>query len=186
MCSRIKIKLEKDCEVQDFVCPGAGVDTISTSIEREIKQLSKQDVVVVVWGGSKDVGRNESKQGINRIQKFVETNKHTNIILMEVPHRHDLMQESCVNKEVERYNSRMRKYMKIYKNVTVLQVNLDRSGFTTHGQHTNIMGKELLAERIAETIKRTVKVCKTKAISMKGKDDRNIEKQRPRENYGWS
>ena len=130
-----------------------------------------------MWGGSKDVGRNESKQGINRIQKFVESNKHTNIILMEVPHRHDLMQESCVNKEVERYNSRMRKYMKIYKNVTVLQVNLDRSGFTTHGQHMNIMWKELLAERIAETIKRTVKVYKIKAINMKWKDDPSIETQ---------
>ena len=124
--------MEKDCEVQGFVCPGAGVDTISTSIEREIKQQSKQDVVVV-WGGSKDVGRNESKQGINRIQKFVETNNHTNIIFMEVPYRHDLMQETCVNKEVERYNSRMRKYTKIYKNITVLEVNLNRSGFTTHG-----------------------------------------------------
>jgi len=132
VCSRFKSKFEKYCKVQGFVCPGAGVDIISTSIEREIKQLSKHDVVVV-WEGSKEVGRNESKQGNNMIQKIVETNKHTNIILMEVHHRHDLMQETCVNNELEKYNSRMRKYMKIYKNVTVLEINLDRSGFTTHG-----------------------------------------------------
>jgi len=33
------------------------------------------------------------KPGINWLQRFVETNKHTNIILMEVPHRYDLKQE---------------------------------------------------------------------------------------------
>jgi hypothetical protein len=51
------------------------------------------------------VGKNERKQGINWIQNFVETNKHTNIILMEVPHRYDLIQDSFVNKEVEKFNS---------------------------------------------------------------------------------
>jgi vancomycin permeability regulator SanA len=61
---------------------------------QDIQQIPKQDVVVV-WGGSKDVGKNETKQGINWIKSFVETNNHTNIILMEVPHRHDLIQDSC-------------------------------------------------------------------------------------------
>jgi hypothetical protein len=176
--AELKVHLKKDWEVQGFVCPGARVDIISTGLEREIKQLSTQDVAVV-WGGSKDVGRNESQQAINKIQKFVETNEHTNVILMEAPHRHDLMQESCVNKEVKKYNTRMRKYMKIYKNVTVLEVNVDRSGYTTHGQHMNIKGKKLLAKRIAETIKRTVKVCTMKAIVMKEKDDPSIEDQVP-------
>ena len=176
--AELKVHLGKDWEVQGFVCPGAGVDIISTALEREIKQLSTQDVAVV-WGGSKDVGRNESQQAINRIQKFVETNEHTKVILMEAPHRHDLMQESCVNKEVKRYNTRMRKYMKNNKNVTVLEVNVNRSGFTTHGQHMNIKGKKLLAKRIAETIKRTVKVCTMEAIIMKEKDDPSIEDQVP-------
>ena len=96
----IKTNLDKDFDVLGFVNPGAGLNTITTSAELDIQQLSKQDVVIV-WGGSRDVGKNEEKQGINRIKNFVEMNKHTNIILMEVPHRHDLMQYSCVNKEVE-------------------------------------------------------------------------------------
>ena len=49
--------------------------------------------MVIVWGDSKDVGKNETKQGINKTQRFVETHKHTNIIIMEVPDRHDLIQE---------------------------------------------------------------------------------------------
>ena len=143
--------------LQDSMVCNTGVNTITTSAIRDIQQLSKQDVVVV-WGGSKDVGKNESKKGINRIQRFVETNKHTNIILMEVPHRHDLIQESCVNKEVKKYNSRIRKHMKVHENAEVLHVNLDRSGFTKRGLHMNAMGKEVMAKRIVEAIKCTLKV----------------------------
>ena len=42
---------------------------VMTSAKIDIQHLSKQDVVVV-WGGSKDVGKNETKKGINCIQKF--------------------------------------------------------------------------------------------------------------------
>jgi len=45
--------------------------------------------MVVIWGGSKDVGKNETKTGINCIQKFVKTNNHTNFILMDTPHRYE-------------------------------------------------------------------------------------------------
>ena len=97
---------------------------------------------------------------INWIQSFVETNKHTNIILMEVPHRYDLIQDSCVNKEVEKRNSIIRKHMKVHENAEVMKVNLDRRAFTKHGQHMNAMGKELMAKRKVEVIKHTLKVCK--------------------------
>jgi hypothetical protein len=111
--------------------------------------------VVVLWGGSKDVGKNETKQGMNWIQRFVETNKHTNFILMEVPHRYDLVQDSCVTKEVEKFNSRIRQHMKVLENAEVMKVNLDRRGFTKHGQHMNAMEKEFMAKRIVEAIKHT-------------------------------
>jgi len=101
--AEIKSNLDEDFEVKGFLNPGTELNSIITSAKRDIQQLSKQDVVVV-WGGSKDVGKNETKQGINWIQSFVEANKYTNIILMEVPHRHYLIQESCVNKEVDKFN----------------------------------------------------------------------------------
>jgi len=178
--AEIKSNLEEDIEVQGFISPGTRVNTVTTSAIRDIQQLSKQDVVVV-WGGLKDVGKNESKKGINRIQRFVETNKHTNIILMEVPHRHDLKQESCVNKEVKKYNSRIRKHMKVHENAEVLHVNLDRSGFTKHGLHMNTMGKELMAKRIVEAIKRTLKVWRKKPVSLKWKEGLSRENQGPGE-----
>ena len=110
----IKSNLE-DFEVQGFVSPGARINTVITSATRGIQQLSKQDVVIV-GGGSKDVGKNETKRGIDRLQRFVETHKHTNIIIMKVPHRRDLIQESRVNREVTRYNNRICKQMNVHEN----------------------------------------------------------------------
>ena len=52
--AEIKSNLDEDFEVQGFVNPGTGLNTIITSAKRDIQQLSKQDVVVV-WGGSKYV-----------------------------------------------------------------------------------------------------------------------------------
>ena len=124
-------------------------------------------------------GKKEAKQGINRIKNFVKMKKHTNIILMEVPHRHDLMQYSCVNKEVEKYNSKMKKHTKVHDNTEVIKVNLDRGAFTKHGQHMNTMGKELMAKRITEAIKHKLEACKKTPIVMKWKEDTSKNKQDP-------
>jgi hypothetical protein len=78
---------------------------------------------------------------------------------------------------VKKYNSRIQKYVKVHENAEVLQVNLDRSGFTKHGQHMNTIGKELMVKSIVESIKRTIKVCKKKPFSMKWKEDLSTENQ---------
>ena len=172
--------MDENFDVQGYTNPGAGLSAIIISAKRSIRQLSKQDVVVV-WGGSKDVGKNETKQSISCVKDFVETNKHTNIILMEVPHRHDLIQYLCVNKEVEKFNSNIKKHMKVHENAEVVKVNLQRRAFTKHGVYMNAMGKEIMAKRITETIKHTLKMNKKKPIIMKWKEDTNKDKQDPRE-----
>jgi len=125
--------------------------------------------------------KNETKQAINWIQSFVETNKHNNIILMEGPHTYDLIQNSCVNREVEKYNSRIWKQMKVHENVELIKVNLDRRGFTKHGQHTNAMGKELMAKKKVKAIKHILRACKKTPISMKWKEDPSKGNQGSRE-----
>ena len=149
---------------------------VTTSAKIYIHHLSKQDVVIV-WGGSKDVGKNETKKGINCIQKFVTTNSHSNFILMDVPHKYDLEQISCVNKEVDKYNRRLQKHMKFFENTEVIKANLDRRGFIKYGQRMNAKGKEWMAKRIAVAIKHTFKVCKKTPINMKWKEDPSKENQ---------
>ena len=128
--AEIQLNLDEHFEVQGFVIaivivtPGTGVSTITTSAKSDIQHLSKQDVVVV-WGGSTDVGKNETNKGINCIQRYIKTNNHTNFIIMHVPHRYDLEQNTCVNKEVEKYNRRIRKHMKVSENTEVIKVDLE-------------------------------------------------------------
>ena len=114
-------------------------------------------------------GKNETKKGINGIQEFVKTNNHINFLLMDVPHRYDLKQISCVNKEVDKYSRRLQKHIKVFENAEVINANLDRRGFTKHGQHMNAKGKELMAKRIAVAIKHTLKYVKRYQSAWNGK-----------------
>jgi hypothetical protein len=90
---------------------------------------------------------------------------------MDIPHRYDLEHNSCVNKEVEKYNRRIWKHMKVSANTEVIKVDLDRRGFKRHGQHMNAKGKELMPKRIAAAIRHILKVCKKTPISKKWKED---------------
>jgi hypothetical protein len=66
--------------------------------------------VKVVWGGTKDVEKNETRNGLGQLMYFVKENSD---IQMCVPYRFDLHVNSCVNKEVEVFNRNIRKPMKI-------------------------------------------------------------------------
>ena len=82
--------------------------------------LTENDVVVF-WGGTNDVGKNNSKQGLQNISKFVNKCNHTNVIVMTVSHRHDLISQSCVNKEVSYFNRQLKRRLKPFGNVSVIQ-----------------------------------------------------------------
>jgi len=51
------------------------------------------------WGGTNDSSISESLVGLRHRRTFVSQNKHTNIITVTPPPRHDLPNISCVNKE---------------------------------------------------------------------------------------
>jgi hypothetical protein len=47
-----------------------------------------------------DVYRNNSKTALIQIINFCEVLNNTNIILLDITHRYDLIENSCVNKEI--------------------------------------------------------------------------------------
>jgi len=67
--------------------------------------------------------------------------------------------------------------MKVFENTEVIKANLDRRGFTKHGQHMNAKGKELMAKRIEAVVKHTLKLYEKTPISMKWKEDPSKENQ---------
>jgi hypothetical protein len=58
------------------------------------------------------IGKNNAKEGLKNIINFLKRTSHTNIIVMEALHRHDLVDWSYVNKEIGLYNKLLAKRLK--------------------------------------------------------------------------
>ena len=130
---------------------GANIGTLTFSVPKDIKNLTNKDITVF-WGGENDDSKNNSLEGLEHIVKFVKMNNHTNIILLSVPHRHDLSDWSCANSEVRAFNRKLEKLMKPYKHIMVVKAELDRKFFTRHGMHMNNLGRERIALKTANAV----------------------------------
>jgi hypothetical protein len=139
------------------------------TVNRDTGALAKQDAVVV-WGGIRDISRNESQKCLGRIKKFVERHSQTNILVVNLPNRFDLDAHSCVNNEVNAFNRKLGKHMKSFQNTTTIKVTSDRNHFTKHGLHLNRKRKEQAAKTIANSIKEIFKLQKKDPIKMNWKD----------------
>ena len=126
---------------------------------KETDELTKKDMVVV-WGGANNIAKNESGKGLAYLSNFVKWRMNTNVILVGVPQRHDVLTESCVNEEVVKYNRKLHKMLKMFEYAEVLDSEVKRECYTRHGLHMNGVGKELMAQRITDQIKEILLVKK--------------------------
>ena len=94
----------------------------------EMKNLTK-NYVIFFWGGSNDVCKNNSRTKLKHILNYVKNISHTNIILMCVPHRFDLIDSSCVNKQVCSINRKLEKLVKNCNYISVIKIDLSREYF---------------------------------------------------------
>jgi hypothetical protein len=69
----------------------------------------------------------------SHIKYFVSSHKHTNITVVSVLHRHDLLPTSCVNQEVLMFNRMLDKLEKVYQNLSLVTVDSDRDLYTRYG-----------------------------------------------------
>jgi hypothetical protein len=150
-----KDNLDETCIVTGIVKSGASVTTPSDSIKDTISTLGKKDILVFC-GGSKDISRNNSRKRLRYISNFVGKYAHTNIVSLNIPHRYDLANWSCVNKKINIFNRKMHKIMKCYDHVTELSSELNRKLFTRYGMHLNKRGKAEIANHITEACKQIV------------------------------
>jgi hypothetical protein len=126
-------------------------NNITSTVKSEMKNLSKNDVVVLC-GGTLDVAR----KGLSSILQFVANTEHTNVIIIDAPHRFDLEASSYVNKEINVSNRKFNKIIKPYEYTSQLHLNMDREHFTGHGMHMNggvkVRISGLLSSRIMELL----------------------------------
>jgi hypothetical protein len=101
--SEVLHNLDNTYEVQGIVKPSANMEAIVAPPIDATTKLKKKDVVII-WGGSRDTGKNESEKALCKISNFAWDHHQTNVIVISAPFRYDLAPDSCVNEEVTRFN----------------------------------------------------------------------------------
>jgi predicted RNase H-like nuclease len=86
-----------------------------------IKNLTKNDFLIL-WSGANDVAKNDTMKAFRCLVDFAKNSGHTSVILASVPHSHDLMSSSCVNEEVRAFNRKLLKIRKIFRHVSIMEV----------------------------------------------------------------
>lgn len=134
-----------------YVKPNADLNIITSTGTSEVKTLDKNDVVIV-YGGALDIARDNTTRGLLSTQQFIKQCAHTNVLILNAPVRFDLSASSCVNKEVSHFNRKMLKLIKPFDYAQMVNVNLQREQFTTHGMHINRQGKDVTAQYLVSAI----------------------------------
>jgi len=94
--------------VSSFVKPGAGMKTIVDTAKEDIMKLTGDDVVVI-WGRSSNITKDNSREALKHLGNFVMNNQMVNTVVMTAPPRCDLLPSSCVNNEVIRFNRQLKR-----------------------------------------------------------------------------
>jgi lysophospholipase L1-like esterase len=78
---------------------GALAEQILDRLAVDLLNLKKHDVNVIS-AGANDVYRNNPNEALIKIIKFIQNNVNTNIVIVGIPHRHDLVECLYVNRAI--------------------------------------------------------------------------------------
>lgn len=141
-----------DIQAMGIVKPGAGTKSV-TDVDLQGK-MNEENEYVVCTAGANDIARNEARNCLESLENFLEANKSRNTIITTLPHRYDLIYNSCVNKEIRKTNIKMKQMCARFGKCKILDIGkLNRNLHTRHGMHLNYEGKKFLCEKICEIIK---------------------------------
>jgi lysophospholipase L1-like esterase len=140
--TRLNQYLNTKFEICSLIKSGARANHLVLSQEKELKCLGKNDVTFI-RGGSNDIDRSNSKEsGILALMiHFIQKYNNTNIIILNIPHRHNLANVAKINSCIQAYNSKLKNILKAFKHVSLVEMSTNRRHFTKHGFHLNNFGK---------------------------------------------
>jgi hypothetical protein len=150
--SRLQPYLGDDYSVSSFVKPSTPMEEILTTVDEPRVSVKREDILIV-WGGSHNISNNNMREAISSVSDLAKTSSESNIILINAPHWQDLIPNSCVNKQLAKYNRLMKKIVKQNPNIQFLDLDPDKSHFTNHSMHMNSKGKDQTSQHLAELIK---------------------------------
>jgi hypothetical protein len=168
--AELRVLLDYNYDIMGVAKPDAKMSDILTTARDEAASLTNKDILII-WAGANDISKNNTKEALKCLIKFMEGNIKTNIILIHALHRHDLTTSSCVNKEVLKFNRQMKKIIKLNAKVKLMEIDLQRQHFTRHGQHLNLVGKELVASELAKVINQLLTKSEINPIQRQWKEE---------------
>jgi hypothetical protein len=119
-----------------WIKPGALVEEILDKQSVDLVNLKKCDVIVFS-AGANDVYRNNPNEALMKIIKFIQNNHNKNIIILGIPHKHDLAEYSCVNRAIQVFNYKLLIVANSFNHVTKMECKYNTEYFTKHGMHLN-------------------------------------------------
>jgi hypothetical protein len=131
--------------------PTANLETITSTRNFRAENYTRNDDVTLC-GGTKDIGRNETNNGLCHLTYFVKGTENNRVIIVEVPHHYDLEHSSCVNKEVAVHNRKLHEVVETFKHVQVLNMSGNAIHFTSHSLHMSSSGKAWICNEIVKKI----------------------------------
>jgi hypothetical protein len=75
-----------------------------------------------MWGGTRDVVKNKCGNSLWQIKDFVTRQNQANFIVVVVPHRHDLQENSSVKSAVTIFTTKLTKCSNAFENLHLLEV----------------------------------------------------------------
>jgi hypothetical protein len=130
--------------------PNSNLEAITSPIDVNVDGYTKDDLIPS--GGTMDVARNETNNDLRYLTHFLKRTSSTNVIILDVLHRFDLVNSSCVNKETIVYNRKLQRRVKTSNCVQIQTMNRDRTCYTKHGMHMNSLGKNWMCQEITKKI----------------------------------
>jgi hypothetical protein len=129
--SKIDRYLNTKYEVSSWIKPRANIEEIVNTLVEDLKCLGTQDVIAMN-GESNDIGskRNQIHTVLVQMKQFIQENTHSNIIIVNIPPRHDMNRNSVTNLGIQAANRKLNTIAKAYNNVTIIESNLHRKYFT--------------------------------------------------------
>jgi len=71
---------------------------------------------------------------------------------MTDPHRYNVQESSCIDKEIHIYTCKLKKMLKLVKHSDLLETTFIKSYFTKHRLHLNMNGRERMTKLIGKKI----------------------------------
>jgi hypothetical protein len=156
--SSLQLLLNSNYNICSIVKPGSGSKELEVTANEAISRLTHDDMIILCYSTS-DLNLNNpwNSKGkfsctYQNIKKFLMKNNHTNILLMNIPHRYDIPNAVYINKIISMLNRKLQKLATINPHTNFLEIINDRNLFTNHGLHRNKLGKNLVKLVLASSV----------------------------------